>query len=392
MSYIYFTDATGLASLDCVAPRFRGWLPDIDVVADSHVAVGTGLTYAYEHRTDYVLDTSIEHMAADEIPVALRLKRHLLLGGECCVVTEDLDDNAYRCVVRPGAVPEMSGPDPATLHYALALPLKHVSDLPALAVYNRDGRTVRVLDTDVCAAPPAPSSDCSTEPGAYWAEEYAAYSDTADLDARVAADVAGAQGTVYWEGTQYDYDIDPVEGTLVLNYQVAGQGGMILGGYTGPYDVGPPPEPAGWPDAWSRIRLRIPATFAAAVFWIMRQSYASDDAEWAGLMCDGTNLVFRRWRDTSGGGPAYDETVLAAQAGLCDGTWREFALHTVDDDTTAWWGPRGGPWSSQAETIVGASGGIHYFDAMDDAIAVADSIEVCSYEAANGGTTPFPLS
>jgi hypothetical protein len=61
---------------------------------------------------------------------------------------------------------------------------------------------------------------------------------------------------------------------------------------------------------------------------------------------------------------------------------------------TAYWGPRGGPLSSRAETIAGLNAGsaVNYFDAMDDSIAVADSILMCSYEVAETASAPFPAT
>lgn len=139
---ISFTDGTGAATLTHLTPRWGAWRPDIDSVADRHVAVGTGITYAWEMRVDDTVDFEVRDLQADDLAVALRLKRHLVNGGTAVVATGDLDANSYTIRLRPGTVPELRGPDPDTMYFVLAVAAKRASGSGTMAApYERDGRS-----------------------------------------------------------------------------------------------------------------------------------------------------------------------------------------------------------------------------------------------------------
>ena len=98
--------------------RFLGFLPDINPDGPSEVAPADGTTYRWEFFVYQLATMTIQGLTPDEIPVALRLKRHLMNGGSADVETEDASTNVYTVKMAPGTTPSLSGPDSSTYEYS----------------------------------------------------------------------------------------------------------------------------------------------------------------------------------------------------------------------------------------------------------------------------------
>lgn len=125
MATITFTDGTGAVTLTNGLPgagsRFSQWVPDIDRVADRKVAVGTGVTYEYLYRQDYVASFIIEHIPLTELSDVARFKAWALAGNTFNVNTEDKNNASYSCRIRPGTIPQLEIEDRTTLEYRLSV-------------------------------------------------------------------------------------------------------------------------------------------------------------------------------------------------------------------------------------------------------------------------------
>lgn len=139
MASIAFTDATGAATLTNGAPapldRFSGWTPDLDDIGPTDAALGTGLTFHWSHRVDYLASLELPLLQVSTLAVALRLKRHLLTGGACTVTTGDSASNVYTCRLAPGSVPEIEYRDRQLVEYAFKVKLKNAAQAPLICLY-----------------------------------------------------------------------------------------------------------------------------------------------------------------------------------------------------------------------------------------------------------------
>jgi len=138
MASIAFNDGSS-ATLSNGAPapldRFSGWTPDIDPVGPTDAALGTGITFHWAFRNDYLASLELPLLPASMLAVALRLKRHLLNGGTCTVTTGDGLSNVYTCRLAPGSVPELGYTDRQLVEYTLKLRLKNTAAAPLLCLY-----------------------------------------------------------------------------------------------------------------------------------------------------------------------------------------------------------------------------------------------------------------
>lgn len=139
MASITFTDLTGEATLSngFSAPldRFSNWTPDAIPVGPRHEGLGTGATFMWTHRTDYVVGLEIDKMPASSLPTAQRLKLHLLTGGTCTVTTNDTAGNTYTCMLAPGSTPEIKFTDRRRLRYTFGVHLKNSAAAPLECTY-----------------------------------------------------------------------------------------------------------------------------------------------------------------------------------------------------------------------------------------------------------------
>jgi hypothetical protein len=234
-------------------------------------------------------------------------------------------------------------------------------------------------------------SDCSCElvTEAHFAEDFD-YVDTAALDLQIAADMAGPEGTLYWQGILFQYLIDTTvlfceHNTLRVDWDGVGPGGVILGGYTDEFDTGPPMLPLGVVDSWSRVVLKFPETFPIDTenwFELLFVSYADDPAHWVAFRIKDGNLVLHQWKDPSvlPLDLNYTETFLANASTLLDGEWKEFTLWTVGEVTKAFWGTYCEDQSCETIEIEGAIGGIHFATTLDEQLSPATYLHVGKFE------------
>jgi hypothetical protein len=138
MASISFNDGSS-ATLENGAPepfdRFSGWTPDIDAVGPTDAALGTGSTFHWAFRNDYLASLELPLLKASTLAVALRLKRHLLNGGTCTVTTGDSSSNVYTCRLAPGSVPEIDYVDRQLVEYTFKARLKNVAASPLICLY-----------------------------------------------------------------------------------------------------------------------------------------------------------------------------------------------------------------------------------------------------------------
>ena len=139
MSSIAFNDG-GAATLVSPAPdplkRFAGWTPDVIDVGPRETALGTGVTYDFVFRTDYVVSFAVPYLTHAELAVAHRLIRHLTGGGSCTVNTDDLSANSYTCRLREGTKPTLTLADRAMMEYTLHVDLTNTAAAPLIAEYR----------------------------------------------------------------------------------------------------------------------------------------------------------------------------------------------------------------------------------------------------------------
>jgi hypothetical protein len=138
MASISFNDGSA-ATLENDAPepfdRFSGWTPDIDPVGPTDAALGTGISFHWTFRNDYLASLELPFLQASTLAVALRLKRHLLNGGTCTVTTGDNGSNVYTCRLAPGSAPEIEYTDRRMVEYTLKLRLKNTAAAPLVCIY-----------------------------------------------------------------------------------------------------------------------------------------------------------------------------------------------------------------------------------------------------------------
>lgn len=139
-SSIAFTDGIGAATLTngkpAPADRFASWTPDQDSVGPRDAALGTGTTFHWSHRVDYLASFMLEHIPNTSFATVLRLKAWLEAGNTATVNTGDQFSNSYTVRLAPGTrlELEMMG-DRRLLEYSLKLTVKNTAAAPLLCVY-----------------------------------------------------------------------------------------------------------------------------------------------------------------------------------------------------------------------------------------------------------------
>jgi hypothetical protein len=136
---IAFTDELGAATLTNGKPvpadRFRNWTPDVDPIGPTVPALGTGILFHWNHRTDYLATLELHHIRPAQHAVALRLKEYLQTGGTCTIATGDSAGNTYTCRLAPGTTPTLRQTDPVNVEYVLSLAVKHTASAPLVCLY-----------------------------------------------------------------------------------------------------------------------------------------------------------------------------------------------------------------------------------------------------------------
>ncbi|MDH5316220.1 MAG: hypothetical protein OEW44_07045 [Gemmatimonadota bacterium] len=135
---IAWTDESGSVTLTNGKPvpgdRLAGWLPmarTIGPEGGNPVALGSGITYGWEHRVDFGVKFSLEYIPQTSLRDVQRLILWLLRGetssngGEGVVTlnTGDQVGNSYNCRIWPGSTPELEQMDRNQIEYRLTLEL-----------------------------------------------------------------------------------------------------------------------------------------------------------------------------------------------------------------------------------------------------------------------------
>lgn len=135
---ITFTDADGAVSLSNGKPvpgdRLAAWTPLVKTIGPeggNPVALGSGITYGWEHRIDYGVRFQLQYIPMASLRDVVRLMRWLLRGddlptaGDGVVIlnTGDQYGNSYSCRIWPGSEPELEQSDRNQIEYTLTLEL-----------------------------------------------------------------------------------------------------------------------------------------------------------------------------------------------------------------------------------------------------------------------------
>ncbi len=119
------------------AGRLNSFAPDVEPVGPRHVATGTGRTYLFEYRTDYLAEFEVRDLDDADQELALGLIAALWRGELVTVATGDRANRTYANVgIAPGAEkPVLSPPDPQTMRRTLTLRLANFDGTPFVAIY-----------------------------------------------------------------------------------------------------------------------------------------------------------------------------------------------------------------------------------------------------------------
>jgi hypothetical protein len=135
---LVFTDGSGTVTLTNDKPvpgdRLAAWTPLVKTIGPAGgnpVALGSGITYGWEHRVDYGVRFTLEHIPQARLRQVQRLilwlmRGELGTGGMYGVVTVNTGDEAgssYQCRIWPGSEPTLEQEDRATIEYRLTLEL-----------------------------------------------------------------------------------------------------------------------------------------------------------------------------------------------------------------------------------------------------------------------------
>lgn len=145
MASITFNDGTS-ATLDNgttavaagVGSRFASWVPWTRKVGESAVVLATGARNAFTFRTDYGASFTMRDLPNSTQSVALRLIRHLAIGGTITVTTGDSASRTYNnCALDPQAEPPaLEFQDATFLTYSLTLSVVNLAGADMLCTYS----------------------------------------------------------------------------------------------------------------------------------------------------------------------------------------------------------------------------------------------------------------
>lgn len=132
---ITWTDAEGTSSLATFAGipnRFNSWTPDFVPIGPTAVGLGTGQTYNFPFRNDLTVALEISPLVGADLELALRLKMHLMSGGQVAVSTTNFMSTAFEtCILAPGTTPQVDFVDPVMMEYAFSVVLRSGTGLAA---------------------------------------------------------------------------------------------------------------------------------------------------------------------------------------------------------------------------------------------------------------------
>lgn len=140
---ITFTDTDGSCTVSNGKPvpgdRLAGWTPLVRTIGPeggNPVGLGNGITYGWEHRIDYGVRFSLEHIPQASLRDVIRLMRWLLRGddnptagnGVVVLNTGDQFSNSYTCRIWPGSEPQLEQMDRGMIEYKLTLDLLNTEE------------------------------------------------------------------------------------------------------------------------------------------------------------------------------------------------------------------------------------------------------------------------
>ena len=147
-SRILFTDGVGAATLESDYPapacRFVGWTPITAPQGEAGHAEETGARTMSRTSWRYGASFAIAGLgmgvaSGSALDIADRLVGHLLNGGQCQVITEDVLSSSYdTCGLMPNTVPRIVLSDATNLEYTLSLSLINLDadPVPMSAYYG----------------------------------------------------------------------------------------------------------------------------------------------------------------------------------------------------------------------------------------------------------------
>ncbi len=126
---ITWTDAVGAGVLGNLVQipveRFDGWTPNVAMVGEREHALGTGIPYSFEFRSDDLISFRIDNLKGSDLAMARRLKIHLLRSGEVGVnATNELADLFTSATIAPGTEPQISEPTRENREYSFSVTLR----------------------------------------------------------------------------------------------------------------------------------------------------------------------------------------------------------------------------------------------------------------------------
>lgn len=100
---ITWSDGLGTGTIYTTSGRFDNWIPDGEDIGRRTTNVGQGLTFLFAFRRDYTATFEMSSLGPAAIALMTRFKVWAEGGGTFTVNTQDRVQNAYTCVIKPGA-------------------------------------------------------------------------------------------------------------------------------------------------------------------------------------------------------------------------------------------------------------------------------------------------
>lgn len=136
---IEFTDSIGTASLSNIVnlpSRFNAWTPNRTPIGPEVGNLGTGVITRPLYRTDTTVSLEVNPVQGDSLPVALRLKLHLMKGGTVTLTSDNFLASTLfpQCVIAPGTTPSLKLTDREMLEYTFSCVLKASGSDPCATI------------------------------------------------------------------------------------------------------------------------------------------------------------------------------------------------------------------------------------------------------------------
>lgn len=123
---VTFTDELGLVTMQTIVPTLGSWMPDQIDVGTPAVGLGTGDTFLFPYRTDFVVACDLAYIASWNESLFMRLRSWLRRGGTCVLFTADAAGRMYTCKLWPGKDITWSY-DPKEAEYTIHLNLANAA-------------------------------------------------------------------------------------------------------------------------------------------------------------------------------------------------------------------------------------------------------------------------